>query len=391
MNRRPGRIGAAQLYAVLLLSVTAAAFTSLRDEAAAAGADPTLIRIWPYGVFGLACGIPIFYTRGRGEPQSVTDRARALSPACEKAAAAVYVWFFLWHAALGMTRLDLFLRTQLFRDVRLLPLMGLFALACAWAAARGLEALARAAVLFSVLFLLTVGLIVGAALPVFSLAELPVFAPQDAGTVFRTGLYAVVKTPELAALLILMPRVSGNVRRGYALWLPLTAGLIGGVRITCAGVLGAYAETQAYPFYTLTSAAGLRSGLRLDDLLSAAWILCAFTETALFFLTAAEASGVIFRRKPRLLPFFCAAPAFALYAALSQSGAAYRRAAALTPNALLFAFTVWALPLCVTAAANLKKRRLRNHEATDPRAASRGPAAAGLPERLGGAEPPPDH
>ena len=356
--RSPGRISSAQLYALFFISAISTVFTTPESEARDFGAADRLGAFVPFLLLSGLCAVPLFYAIGKNGDRTLLSRARALSPGVEKTVAVLYAGGAFWSAALGAARLIVFLRDQVFTGESMLAFTVLFIAVCAYAALRGLETLSRAAVLFSAALLAGVALIFTASVSRFSWTELPVPVASSPATLLKSGVFALVKTPEVASLLLFAPRASGKLRRNHFIWLAAFAVLAHAVFLMCAGVTGKFGDGQEYRFYTLTAVARLRETERLDDILSALWILCAFIKTSFFLLLGAETLCAAFPIKRGML-LFSGTSATVVFLCVWICGAApaYRAAADTRINAAVFALLVVLLPVAITAAEKRRKRR----------------------------------
>lgn len=87
---------------------------------------------------------------------------------------------------------------------------------------------------------------------------------------------------ELAVLLFLLPTVCEKAGSVYSRWCLLWVPAMAGAVLFTAAALGDYADTQRFPFFTVTKIAGTTLFQRLDSLHIALWVFLAVIRLALF-------------------------------------------------------------------------------------------------------------
>ena len=85
-----------------------------------------------------------------------------------------------------------------------------------------------------------------------------------------------VRTIEPAAMAVLFPRVSGNKKRGYFIWISVLAAFLEIVFFFVFSGLGDYAMTQLFPIHSIAVLSEFSVFQRIDVILTGVWILSAF-------------------------------------------------------------------------------------------------------------------
>ncbi len=363
MTGTRGKIGALQLYAVFFVSLTSAVFTSLNEETGDGGWTTKFANVFGFLLWGVLAAAVLLPVAGKQADMSLLTRCDGISSKLTAAVCLLYAAAAVWCAAVGAARLGVFLSAELFygRDVRFMLL--LLTAASAWAASRGLETLARTAVLFAALLLCCLLLILCGTLRDFSPAELPVSPADPPPDFIKGGMLTAVRSAEIAALLLLAPQTTGKTKKGYFYWLAVFAGTAAIMYFAAAGVTGSFGERQDYPFYTLTGIARLGEMERLDELLSAVWILCSFIKTSFFLYVSQKTLTHSFFGKRKYLPLgIAAALLFSVSLPLAASRDAYLAATDLTVSGPLFLLFVFIIPLAVLAVSAVRKNKRRPRE-----------------------------
>ena len=146
----------------------------------------------------------------------------------------------------------------------------------------------------------------------FDPANLPTAEEAFGARLLKNGAFAAFRSPESAALLFLWDKQKKSPLRDLLIT-DLLIGLTASLLFTLtAGVTGAFGQTQTFEFFALTTLAELGTVERMDDLLCAAWVFCAYLRTALYLSLSAGClmrAGVRAGTAKCLSPVLCAAAA----------------------------------------------------------------------------------
>ena len=106
--------------------------------------------------------------------------------------------------------------------------------------------------------------------------------------VVKTAVDSVGQTVEYGIIALMLPRVNGNYRKGYYIWLFSQVLLMAVMFFFACTVMGNYASTQLFPFHTMASLAEFSMFKRLDAIFTGVWIMCAFVKAGLLIYLQSE-------------------------------------------------------------------------------------------------------
>lgn len=339
-------ISASQFYTVFFLSRIFGLLTFVNGSGARLSAKNGALIALSFIPFALLAGLPPLLVSERGAPLN-------------KPLLYAYGFFFLLHGAEGAALLDLFLGETMFSPGGHAGFLLFFCFFAAAAARCGIQAPARAAKIVLWLFLISMGLLFAATAKSFEPENLTPLSDISGNELFRNGFAAAMRTAEPAALLILAPQIRGRKRAGLA----VTAAALGAAAsllfFWISGTTGAFGETQTFQLFTLTTLAEFGTVERMDDVMCALWIFCAFLRTV-FDLCAACACFA--RREPetdgkRVYP--AAAVLYACYLALRFLLPGAGKHVAERGTLILNAVFVICIPLAIGLKTGLIKNRRR--------------------------------
>ena len=120
--------------------------------------------------------------------------------------------------------------------------------------------------------------------------------------IFYNGVMPVVKvavdsvgqTVEYAIIALALPRVTGNVKKGFFIWLISQTFLMAVMFFFACTVMGNFASTQLFPFHTMASLAEFSMFTRLDAIFTGVWIMCAFIKAGLLIYLQTEILSTYF-------------------------------------------------------------------------------------------------
>lgn len=357
------QISPSQLYSIFFVSRILVTLTYIPTLGEASLSSDLLVQALLYPLGMLVSALPLYALYKARPDWDLFDCAYRISPVLSKGIAVLYALFFLFTALLSVTRFDLFATSRLFPDSDFTVfLLIIIVVGCA-AAGFGLEAIGRLSGIAVLLVCVTLGFVIAVLLPRFEpLNFTPLFYNGVAPTL-RGAATFLSGTAEVAALAVIAPRVRGKLAKGYlkwTLWLTLAMGLL----FFCAiSVLGAFFDTQLFPFHSLAVLAEFSVLQRLDAFHTGVWILCLFVKLAFFTLLAVSCLRKAFGR--RFKKAWIAGCIVVLGAAAVFFSGAYERFAALAKPELMMAFFavfVIIIPLCLLPL--VKKQAKREKEAT---------------------------
>lgn len=157
-----------------------------------------------------------------------------------------------------------------------------------YTAAMGYEPAARFG---GFVFLAFVGAVVFAGICLWPQARLE-YLPPPAYDSWQSQLRLLITLTlgnvETAALLFLIPVVNQEKKSVFWKWSLLSVAILEGVFLFTAAVLGDYAKSQRFPFYTVTKMAEVSVFQRLDSLYVALWVFMVLVRLAVFLEVGAK-------------------------------------------------------------------------------------------------------
>ena len=118
--------------------------------------------------------------------------------------------------------------------------------------------------------------------------------------VVKVAIDSVGQTVEYAIIALMLPRVKGNVKKGFFTWLILQTLLMAVMFFFACTVMGNYATTQLFPFHTLASLAEFAMFSRLDAVFTSVWIMCAFIKAGLLIYLQSDLLTTYFGKFKRV-------------------------------------------------------------------------------------------
>ena len=200
----------------------------------------------------------------------------------------------LIYSLLSITRFNIFATTVVFPASDLRVFLLIMVLCSFYCIFMGLGVLGRTAeiffpfIAFSVIFVLvsTVGRF-----------EFTNFTPALYDGIkgpLEHGLITVSSTVELFYPVFYKDRIKGGTKNFIYPWLLTTMGFLLAMVIWEGGVLGDYANTQLFPFFSLTSLSTLGFIERLDAFITSSWLVCIFIRVAIFISISRDSLKAVF-------------------------------------------------------------------------------------------------
>ena len=269
------KISAFQFFTMLFISRTLTTVTYLSSYTKDVRLSDMLVQPVFRITLGIVIMIPLYFICKK---HNTTD---LLSLANSKAISLCYVFVFFYFTVVTIARLDVFAGTVVFPETDVNFLLVFAILLCSYGAYLGFEALGRSAVLSAVLVISALAFIMATLVNKIDLLNLtPVFY-NGVTPVIQTAVNSVGQTVEYAIIAICLPKVSGNVKKGFFWWLILQTLLMATMFFFATTVMGNFTGTQLFPFHTLASLAEFAMFDRLDAIFTSVWILCAFIKAGL--------------------------------------------------------------------------------------------------------------
>ena len=328
------KISSGQFFSLLLLSRFISVLTYSPIYNAGLNSSDYLIA----GVIGmimvlLSC-LPLALIYKSNDNRSVLDMAYEISPLYSKIISVLYILLFLFYAFSTLSRLDLFSGTVIFRESDTISLF-----------------------VFSVSFVfIIVTMLSKLALNNFS----PVFY-DGAGRVISAGQTMAVRTVEPAAMAVLFPRVSGNKKRGFFIWISVLAAFLEIVFFFVFSGLGDYAMTQLFPIHSIAVLSEFSVFQRIDVILTGVWILSAFIKISfMLYLSSYIACRSFSAKYKKIYIFAFGAAAVILQFVVSKNVTGFLISTSNDIRSVLFYVVVIFIPLLTFALGKFRRKEQRN-------------------------------
>lgn len=287
------KISAFQFFTMLFISRTLTTVTYLSSYTKDVRLSDMLVQPVFRITLGIVIMIPLYLICKK---YNTTD---LLNLANSKAISLCYVFVFFYFTVVTIARLDVFAGTVVFPETDVNFLLVFAILLCSYGAYLGFEALGRSAVLSSVLVISALAFIMATLVNKIDLLNLtPVFY-NGVTPVIQTAVNSVGQTVEYAIIAICLPKVSGNVKKGFFWWLILQTLLMATMFFFATTVMGNFTGTQLFPFHTLASLAEFAMFDRLDAIFTSVWILCAFIKAGLLIYLQSDILHRVFQKIQR--------------------------------------------------------------------------------------------
>ena len=308
MNRN--KISVSRYFGICWLSLLVGTFMVMSSGSFETGSSESILRPFVFAAVNLTgfvfTGGFIKVSGGENILSYLKKRSRVLSAA----AAAVYALIFLYGLIRTAARFDLFASSEMFaqNDTALFSVLILFL--CALLSLRGLSALCRAGTVFCIA--VAAGTLAVIILSVADNFDFLNFAPLNkAGAEeFLPDALAYACYPvETGAILLFCDRLTGKPKKGFFIWLAVSTVSLFLLAFCVVGTLGAFADTQLFPVYALSTVHGIGLLERLDAVETAVWMLCIVCKTVFYFIITGECLHSLLPGIPRAAAVLCAAAA----------------------------------------------------------------------------------
>ena len=282
------KISAFQFFTMLFISRTLTTVTYLSSYTK----DVRLSDMLVQPIFRISIGIlimvPFYFIYKKQSNIDILSEIKARSKLCSKVTVFCYVVTFFYFTVVTIARLDVFAGTVVFPETDVDFMIVFAILLCAYGAYLGLEALGRSAVLSAILVIPALIFIMATLIKKIDLLNLtPVFY-NGVTPVIKTAIDSVGQTVEYAIIVLCLPKVTGNIKKGFWVWLILQTALMATMFFFATAVMGNFTSTQLFPFHTLASLAEFSMFDRLDAIFTSVWILCAFIKAGLLIYLQAD-------------------------------------------------------------------------------------------------------
>lgn len=281
MESSKGKISAFQFFTMLFLTRTLTTVTYLSSYTENIRLSDMLIQPIFRIAIGTAIMLPLYFLYKKNIDKNLLDMLSSKSKAFARVVAILYVAFFFYFTVVTIARLDLFAGTVVFPETDLTYILIFAIVLCCYGAFLGLEALGRSSVISIAFVVPALVFIMVTLIKKVDLLNLTPLFYNGVTPVVKVAMDSVGQTVEYAIIATALPRVKGNVKKGFFIWLISQTFLMAVMFFFACAVMGNFASTQLFPFHTLASLAEFSMFSRLDAVFTSVWIMCAFIKAGL--------------------------------------------------------------------------------------------------------------
>lgn len=299
MEKTKGKISAFQFYIMLFLSRTLTTVTYLSSYTENIRLSDMLIQPIFRIIIGTLIMLPVFRLYRKYNDKNILDLINEKSEKLAKAISVVFIIYFFYFAVVTLARLDLFAGTIVFPETDVEYMIVFAVILCCYGAYLGLEPLGRCSVISGVLVIPALIFIMLTLVNKVDFLNLTPIFYNGVTSVVKVAVDSVGQTVEYGIIALMIPRVTGNFRKGYFIWLFSQVSLMAVMFFFACTVMGNFANTQLFPFHTLASLAEFSMFTRLDAIFTSVWIMCAFIKAGLLIFLQTDLLKTYFPRFKR--------------------------------------------------------------------------------------------
>lgn len=161
-------------------------------------------------------------------------------------------------------------------------------LACFFCAKSGIEGIARAGSIVFFMLLIGIIFITIVSLDSVRLLNIKPLGSNSSSSIYRATVEVISKNTEIYLLILLVPKIRGSFAK-CSVWLMVAIGAF--IEVTSfimIAVLGEFAYTQTFPFYTLASIVETNILQRLDSVHMTLWVFISFIKITAYIIIALD-------------------------------------------------------------------------------------------------------
>lgn len=167
-------------------------------------------------------------------------------------------------------------------------------LACFFCAKAGIEGIARAGSIVFFLLLIGITFITIVSFDSIQLLNVKPLGSNSGNSIYRAIIEVISKNTEIYLIILLVPKIKGSFAK-CSIWLMVAIGAF--IEVTSfimISVLGEFAYTQTFPYYTLASIVETNILQRLDSVHMTLWVFISFIKITAYIIIALDAlKGVL--------------------------------------------------------------------------------------------------
>lgn len=210
-----------------------------------------------------------------------------------------------------------FMTNAVYPNASILFIVLSMTIACFFCARWGLEGIARASGIIFVFLLASLAFISIASFDKISLLNIHPILNDPVGSVLQAAQESISKNIEVYLLILIFPKLKGSVKKCSYLYLAAGFILLETLDFVLFTILGEFANTQTFPFYTLASIAETNILQRLDSLHMMIWVFTTFARITLLAVIANYCIRMVLPQKAHkftlpVMLILCSAAAIAI-------------------------------------------------------------------------------
>lgn len=223
----------------------------------------------------------------------------------------LFVMLNIMGALVGFT---FFMTNAIFPNSSSIFIIATIAITCFISALNGIEGLARCGTVVFIIMFVGVAFIIIVATKSVDLTNIRPILVNPAQDILSATSYTISRFTELFVLILLSPNVKGSMKKSGIIFILAATVFMELVTFYIASVLGDYAYSQTFPYYTLASIIETNMLQRLDSVHMAIWVFISFMRITLYMLAANVCMNHMFPKVRRLASFslitvICSIPA----------------------------------------------------------------------------------
>lgn len=340
------KITVSQFFVMLFLSRLFTFFTVIPGISRQTGGTAVLVSTLVFAAFALFVMLPVFFILRKRQGQGIIEYAYQKSDAAGIVCATFFALLSLAAVVDNVVHFEMFITTAVYPDERSGLFIVLFTLTVMYLVWMGLESFARlsGALLLGLLFSFVV--IAVSLTREFSTVALVSPFMQGTGEILRGGAATLNETGELFLILLFIPYLKGNVKKGFLWWLIALVAALEALMLITLCTVGDYAVTQTYPLYAVAKMARLFYFQRMDALHMVVWTMVGLVKTALYFYICRQCFYYVLpQRAQRYVSPVCGGLAIVLALILSHYFGMFEAAYSISISGVPLLAAVVALPL----------------------------------------------
>ena len=288
------KIGIAQMMLLLFLSRVFTALTYFPGmNNPVSGTAMLFGQILGYGVV-LLLFLPLLWMLKRYPERSLAMNLQAVSRRGSVPVNLIYLAFVILLAANTLAHFQFFMTNAIFQEASAWAIIIPMMIVAVYAAHVGIEGICRSGFLLFCAFIIAFLFIMFSSIPEIKLTNLKPMEENALSQILR-GAYGVVsRSVEILMLYLLLPYLKkGKLGAGVTGFAVLSFVVFELIAFFLLAVLGDFAKSQTFPFYTLASMAGISIFQRMDALYMGIWVFVAFIRLALLLFIAGDLLALI--------------------------------------------------------------------------------------------------